>query len=171
MSYSGGIVGGYKNGRYKNCSEVFEFSYSLPGDGGLVLSVTKPADKASNMLYYRYLQCRFKDAVGKTDIKDRTIDEIRMDLCRRGDFNSDGSVSADELIAFVQYCFKGCRILSYSTAYSNNDADDDIPEETITVGFKEMYMKYNRPNDPSEFGWSFREGKAMPVANAKFPKA
>jgi type VI protein secretion system component Hcp len=148
-----GIEGSYDGTHHNGWSEVYEFSYNL-GEDSTSINITKPADKASNMLYYRYLQCRFKDAVSGSDIKDRTIAEINLELCRRGDLNNDGRVDADEWFAFVKYRFIGCRILSYKIA---GGSDEDAPEEEITVGFKEMYMMHHRPNDPSLFGWNFRK--------------
>jgi type VI protein secretion system component Hcp len=165
MNYTGGIEGSYKSvagpsgvpadTRHDGWSEVYEFKYALD-DGVPSISITKPADKASNLLYYRYLQCRFKDAVAKSDVKDRTIEEINLELCRWVDTDRDGVV--DKFIAFVKYQFKGCRILNYGIAHKSG-GDDEFPVEEIVLGFKEMYMTYYRPKDPSSFGWDFRTNK------------
>ncbi|OAM90620.1 type VI secretion system tube protein Hcp [Termitidicoccus mucosus] len=153
MNYTGGIKGGYKGSHHQGWSEVYEFSYNL-GGGSPSLSITKPADRASNMLYYRYLQCRFKDAVGQSGVNDRTIEEINLELCRMGDSNNGGKGNG---FAFIKYRFKGCRILHYEI--SRGDSDEDAPEEKLSIGFKKMFMIHHRPNDPSMFGWNFRENK------------
>ena len=156
MKYTGGIKGGYKGSHRQGWSEVYEFSYDLSGRSpSPSLSITKPVDKASNMLYYRYLQCRFKDAVGQSGVNDRTIEEINLELCRMEGSNNGGKAYG---FAFIKYRFKGCRILGYEIS-AGGSSDDDAPEEKLSIGFKKMFMIHHRPNDPSMFGWNFRENK------------
>jgi type VI protein secretion system component Hcp len=165
MKYSGGINGSYKSTgskvgvaadtRHDNWSEIHSLKYKLAEDSSSV-TITKPADKASAMLYHHYLQCRFKDTVAGSQIK-RNINQIDMELCRWVDIDNDGVV--DKFVPFIKYRFVGCRILDYEI--TRGDSNEDLPEETITIGFKEMHMTHYTPNDPSSFGWDFRENKTV----------
>lgn len=131
-------------------SEIYSFDYSLSNTYPTI-TITKPVDKASNGLYIYYLQNRAREIQKIKPAESGLIDEIKIELCRWVDNNNDGII--DEFQVFLEYSFKKCRVASYGTSI-DFDADD-LPEESITFGFREMFMKYYRPDNPSEFTWDF----------------
>jgi type VI protein secretion system component Hcp len=164
MKYSGGIEGGYKSSGSKlagdagltadshhdGWSEVYSFNYTLDDSRSSSIEITKPADKASSLLYQRYLQCLFAKAVSGSALEEHVIEEINVELLRR----EDGAISS-----FANYRFKECRILSYGM--SREASSDEPPEEKLTIAFNEMYMKYSTPSKVvASFDWDFKGNNA-----------
>lgn len=135
---------------HKDWSEIYTFRYTLADDYPKI-TITKPVDIASNDYYLRYLQNRSRERQKGKATQDALIDEINIELCRWVDTNRDGIV--DEFQVFLEYTFKKCRVLQYDSEIDFEA--DDIPEETLEIGFREMHMKYYHPEECSEFQWDF----------------
>lgn len=140
---------------HEKWSEIYSFSYDLSDEYPNV-SITKPVDGASNDLYLLFLQNQARTQQKGKGASDQFINEVCLDMCRWVDVNNDGVV--DKFQVFLKYIFKKCRVTSYDI--SIDFEAEDLPEESITFSFREMYMKYTRPDNPAEFTWDFM--KASP---------
>lgn len=141
----GAIQGSYSNPNksrvqeesHDGWSEIYSFSYTIK-KGYPEVTITKPVDAASNNIYVYYLRTRSRDQQkGKTS-NDQMLDEVKIHLCRWFDLNSDGEV--DSFKVYLRYTLKDCRVLKYDC---DIDAEaDDVPGETITIGFRSMSLTY-----------------------------
>lgn len=137
-------------------SEITSFDYTLDSGKYPTITITKPVDNASNDLYVFFLKNRAREIQKGSASPDPIIKEISLEICRWVDANKDGII--DEFQVFLEYTFKNCRVTSYST-----DIDfeaDDLPEEEIKFGFREMTMKYYHPDQCAHFSWNFAELKS-----------
>jgi len=144
-------------------SEIYSFEYSLDSDEHPELAIKKPVDGASNDLYLRYLRNRSRENQKGKAATTPLITELKINLCRWVDTNNDGIV--DESQIFLEYSFKNCRVLEYETEIDCEA--DDLPEESITFGFREMAMHYyyqtgdrisdgsNLTDQETKFSWNF----------------
>lgn len=139
-------------------SEIYSFDYTL-SDEYPKINITKPIDIASSALYLLYLQNRSLELQKGKGNDDKIIQNLEINLCRWVDTDADGIV--DRFIVFLKYTFKQCRVLDYDTSI-DFDADD-LPEEAVTFGFRQMTMEYQRVNsnvtppkmETVKFGWDF----------------
>ena len=141
---------------YEGWSEVTSFDYDLDADKYPTFTIKKPIDRASNDLYILFLQNHARENKSSKSTADPKINMISLEMCRWIDINNDGVI--DEFQAFLVYTFKDCRVREYQT---NIDFEaDDIPEESITFGFREMTMQYFHPDECVKFTWDFAELQA-----------
>jgi type VI protein secretion system component Hcp len=139
---------------HKDWSEIYSLNYSLSGGDFPNFTIKKPVDAASNDLYLLYLKTRARDIQKGQKLADQFIKQIEIELCRWVDTDADGVV--DEFKVFIKYKLEQCRVLEYST-----DMDfeaSDLPEETVSFGFRNIQMFYYKPKETLTYSWDFAAG-------------
>lgn len=143
---------------HQGWSEITSFRYTLDSGEYPDFTITKPIDNASNDLYILLLKNRAREVQKGKAAVGPIIKKVSIELCRWVDTNQDGVI--DEFQVFLEYTFKNCRVISYATDI--DFAADELPEEEITFGFREMTMTYYHPDESAGFSWNF--AKLAPIA-------